>query len=191
MLDLPKKIIVFDTEFTAWPGSQERNWGAPGEYKEIVQIGAVKIETENFVETDSLDIFIRPQLNPILSDYFITLTGISQKTVDKNSVDFPAAIKQFSSWSQLLNLYSFGGDEEELEENCKLLKIAFPFERLRFFDVRDVFKKFGIPAEEYNSGTIVRVFGKEISRPPHNALNDARTIVDGLRELAFKAAGNK
>ena len=95
MLDLPKKIIVFDTEFTAWPGSQERNWGAPGEYKEIVQIGAVKIETENFVETDSLDIFIRPQLNPILSDYFIKLTGITQKVVDENGVNYLNVIKQF------------------------------------------------------------------------------------------------
>ena len=39
------KAMVFDLEFTSWPGSNERNWSLPNEDREIIQIGAVKIET--------------------------------------------------------------------------------------------------------------------------------------------------
>ena len=34
-------ITVFDLEYTAWECSMARRWLAPGEFKEVVQIGAV------------------------------------------------------------------------------------------------------------------------------------------------------
>ena len=40
---LPEKFIIFDTEYTAWEGSQERNWSGDNEYMELVQIGALKV----------------------------------------------------------------------------------------------------------------------------------------------------
>ena len=40
---LPEKFIIFDTEYTAWEGSQERNWSDDDEYMELVQIGALKV----------------------------------------------------------------------------------------------------------------------------------------------------
>ena len=36
------QIIIFDTEFTAWEGSAQRNWSFDWEYREIIQIAAVK-----------------------------------------------------------------------------------------------------------------------------------------------------
>ena len=39
-----RKLIVFDLEFTAWEGSLARHWLAPGEFKEVVQIGAVRLD---------------------------------------------------------------------------------------------------------------------------------------------------
>jgi len=43
------EFIIFDTEFTSWKGSQERNWkNSPDpnltEYKELVMIGAIKVK---------------------------------------------------------------------------------------------------------------------------------------------------
>lgn len=52
MSGLPNKIIIFDTEFTAWEGSQDRNWSRPNEFQEIVQIGALLVETKDFTELD-------------------------------------------------------------------------------------------------------------------------------------------
>ena len=33
-------VTIFDTEFTAWEGSQDRNWSEPWEAVELVEIGA-------------------------------------------------------------------------------------------------------------------------------------------------------
>ena len=58
------KAMVFDLEFTSWPGSNERNWSLPNEDREIIQIGAVKIET-----TISLLVDFRDFLFPIENLY--------------------------------------------------------------------------------------------------------------------------
>ena len=41
---LPDTFIIFDTEFTAWEGSMERNWSGENEYRELVQISAFRIK---------------------------------------------------------------------------------------------------------------------------------------------------
>lgn len=186
MFNLPEKIVIFDTEYTTWEGARERKWSGPGEYKEIVEIGAVKVETENFSGLDTFSIYVKPVKNPKLSELFIDLTGISQKVVDEKGVGFSEALQKFFTWSGADDIYCYGRDGEVLEGNAELLGIHFPFERLRFHNIKELFKQYGIPADNYMSSTIVRVFGKEPSRRGHSALNDARTIVDGLQLLKEK-----
>jgi inhibitor of KinA sporulation pathway (predicted exonuclease) len=78
-----KTLVVFDLEWTAWPGSFERDWSGPGELREIIQFGAVKADVaNNLAETGHFECFARPTVNPILSDYIIALTGITQPDVD-------------------------------------------------------------------------------------------------------------
>lgn len=184
MFALPPEIVVFDTEYTAWEGSQERNWSGPNEYREIVQIGAMLVNAETLAGEDTFLVLAKPVKNPTLSEYFIHLTGITQQAVDRNGLDFPEAVRSFAAWVGGRKLYCFGSDGEVFRENCELCGIEFPFDRGQFADVRAIFQRHGIPADEYQSGTIIRAFGKEPSRRGHDALNDARTIVDGLRELA-------
>ncbi|MDO8495205.1 MAG: 3'-5' exonuclease [bacterium] len=186
MLNLPKSFILFDTEYTAWDGSQARKWSGPNEHKEIVQIGAIKIENEKLVETERYFVFIKPKLNPQLSDYFISLTGITQEIVDKNSVDFSSALVKFKKWCGELPVYSFGRDEEIIKENCALVEVSFPFLISQFYDIQDIFKLNGVATERYASGTIVEAFGKKPFRKGHDGLDDARTILDGLIELDKK-----
>ena len=75
MFGLPGKVVIFDTEYTTWEGAMERNWSGPGEYKEIVEIGAVLVETDNFSEVDTFSAYVKPVKNPKLSELFINLTG--------------------------------------------------------------------------------------------------------------------
>lgn len=188
MFGLAEKIIIFDTEYTTWEGAMERKWSGPGEYKEIVEIGAVLVETEDFSELDTFSVYVKPVKNPKLSELFINLTGISQRTVDEKGIGFPEALQRFFAWSGAHDLYCYGHDGEVLEGNAELITIPFPFERLRFHNIKELFKHHGIPADNYMSSTIVRAFGKEPSRRGHSALNDARTILDGLRLLKEKVA---
>ena len=41
---LPDTFIIFDTEFTAWEGSQERKWSGENEFRELVQISAIRVK---------------------------------------------------------------------------------------------------------------------------------------------------
>ncbi len=187
MLELPSEFILYDSEYTTWEGAQERNWGGEDEHRELVQIGAIRVDGATLTETESLLIFVKPKINPDLSEYFTKLTGITQKAVDTEGTDFPSAILQFKKWCGELPIYSFGiGDGEVVEENCKLLNIPCPFPRDQFNDVRKIFEAHGIPTEKYYSSTIVQAFGKTPVRIGHDALNDARTILDGL--IALKAS---
>ena len=181
--DFRETIILLDTEFTAWEGSKERNWSGPQEYREVVQIAAIKVNTKTLEELDSFSLIIQPRINPQLSDYFINLTGITQDKVTSEGIDYKTALDIYRSWTEGIDTYSFGGDESVIKECCELYKTPFLLTN-RFFDARDVFEKYGIQAKRYSSGTIIEAFGEEVTRRAHDALNDVRTILDALRLLS-------
>ena len=71
-------FVAVDLKYTSWEGSLERGWSRPHEHREVVQIGAVRLDAGNgFAEVDALDVLVRPQRNPVLSEYFVALTGIT------------------------------------------------------------------------------------------------------------------
>ncbi|MSU55285.1 MAG: exonuclease domain-containing protein [Candidatus Taylorbacteria bacterium] len=185
MLNLPKTIIAFDTELTTWEGAMARNWSGPNEYKEIVQIGAVRVETETkeLRELDSFVCYIKPIKNPLLSQYFIDLTKITQNKVEQEGKTLQEGVGNFYEWSHGDTLYSWGLDSDEVLDNCRILGLNFPFANERFKDVRDIFVSNGIKTEGYMSSTIVEAVGGKVSRQGHDGLNDARSIVDALRLL--------
>src|SRR5258706_10294556 len=71
-------ITIFDLEYTAWECSMARHWLTPGEFKEVVQIGAVKLDPGSFAVLDELGVLVGPRINPVLSPYFEKLTGITR-----------------------------------------------------------------------------------------------------------------
>ncbi len=184
MFGLPKEIVIWDSEFTAWSGSEKRAWTGPQDVKELIQIGAVRLRTSDLSELDSFEVLIKPVVNKTLSDYFIKLTGITQDEVNKKGILFKKAGQMFFDFVGSANLYSWNIDDFfTLAENYKRNNIVLPIEKSRFFDARMIFWKKGIPAENYHSSTIVEYFGQKPKYRGHSGLNDARTIVDGLRLL--------
>ena len=69
------RAVVFDLEFTAWEGSMANRWSRPGEFTELVQIGAVRVDARTFAVEAEMDVLVKPRLNPVLSEYFVQLTG--------------------------------------------------------------------------------------------------------------------
>src|ERR1700748_1153496 len=88
-------LTVFDLEFTAWECSMASHWLRPGEFKEVVQIGAVKLDAASFEIIASFDVLVRPRINVDLSPYFENLTGITNGQVADRGVDFPEALVRF------------------------------------------------------------------------------------------------
>src|ERR1700761_7032711 len=92
-------LTVFDLEFTAWECSMASHWLRPGEFKEVVQIGAVKLDAASFRIVASFDVLVRPRVNQTLSAYFENLTGITNRQIADRGVDFPEALVRFLAFA--------------------------------------------------------------------------------------------
>ncbi len=182
-LPVPEKFILLDTEYTAWEGSQERAWSGPGEFKEIIQIGAIKVDGARFASLGECMAYVRPVHNPILSPYITKLTGITQETLESKGVSLGEALQELALFCEGLPLLSFGNDKRTIEENCTLIGIPSPLSTLPTKDVRELFLSCGVDPKGYTSGTIVTRFGISPPDTVHDALGDMRNLLTALREL--------
>ncbi|MEM8863414.1 MAG: 3'-5' exonuclease [Chloroflexota bacterium] len=82
--------IVVDIEATCW-----KDWENAAEM-ETIEIGAVKLDV-SLKEVDEFSIFIRPVINPILSDFCTRFTSIKQSDV-AGANTFPKAFEIFFDW---------------------------------------------------------------------------------------------
>ncbi|MEK9627523.1 MAG: 3'-5' exonuclease [Nitrospinota bacterium] len=185
-----KKAVIFDLEITAWPGTSERNWSKPNEYKEIIQIGAVAIETEGSMrEIGSFHILIRPIKNPQLSDYIIDLTGITQDMIDREGVPFPKALSRFTKFigEDPIHIFCNGDDSDVIAENCKIHGMEIPTVFRQSSGLRLYFSEtLGLPEKICNSAQLPELCGLVNNEKAHNALGDARSISQALRHLQRK-----
>lgn len=170
--------IVYDLEYTAWEGSRERAWSGPGEHREIVQIGAVRVDAQ-FREQGSLDLLVAPRINPRLSDYFTRLTGITQERL-KDGLSTADALARLDAFATGLDLLANGSDAEIIAENCRLAGCDAPF----LPRCRDVHPQLAAASGKPGimSSELAGVFGLARGRG-HDALDDARAVAGALARL--------
>ncbi|MEQ8443635.1 MAG: 3'-5' exonuclease [Alphaproteobacteria bacterium] len=182
------EIVLFDMEFTAWEGSQERDWSEDWEYREIIQIGAVRVKDDaKFREIDRLLLYVTPVRNPKLSDYIINLTGIDQDTIDDTGFDFPEALDIFMDFCDGARaILSYSGDPHVLVENCQLHGLK-PVKTDRFGELYRVLgKRAGPEFAQTSSFDLPRLVGKPNDGRAHDAMDDAIAIATTLRVLRQK-----
>tara|TARA_B100000745_G_C20151001_1_gene394627 strand:- start:3095 stop:3649 length:555 start_codon:yes stop_codon:yes gene_type:complete len=180
-MELPREFVIYDTEYTTWKGAWERGWSGPGEEKELVQIGVIRVR--DLEETDSLLLYVQPRINPVLSDYFKELTRITQEEVDTQGVRFEAAYTTVMDWASDLPMYSYGPDHEVLRINHELYKTGTVIPEKQFNDVREHFAATGVDTSKYMSSTIPKAYGLIPPLAGHDALNDARSILMALKAV--------
>jgi inhibitor of KinA sporulation pathway (predicted exonuclease) len=178
-------IVVFDTEYTAWQGSLERGWSGPGELREIVQIGAVRLTPDAFEEADALDVIIRPVMNPGLSDYFTALTGITNDRVRTEGVTLAEALDRFLDFiADTTLVLANGSDLRVIDYNCRLLDISCVLTPERFRNLSSMLQTlFGGPEETVSSYRLAEAVGEPTTGRAHDGLADARSIAAALRAL--------
>lgn len=189
-LDLPEKFIIFDLECWSDEGVAARNWSGPGEYRELIQVGATLTDTRRFTEQFPVKALVKPRINPILSNYIKTLTGITQEEIDRKGIDFAVFLPMFFGWCVDLEIYCFDSrtdgsrlfDRDVLIENCDLYGLEFPFNPERFHNINDIFAKHGYAVKQ--SGASPEAFGIKIPARPHDALNDVRGLLISLKALS-------
>ncbi|HEY0265739.1 MAG TPA: 3'-5' exonuclease [Rhizomicrobium sp.] len=181
-------ITIFDLEYTAWECSMARHWLTPGEYREVVQIGAVKLDADSFHILDEFEALVVPRINPILSPYFETLTGITNQMVAARGVDFTQAYRRFLAFAADGPIAAFGHDEQVLEENLRLYGITGAPELPLFYDLRGWFAVQGLDPRGLLSCDIGPRLGVPFTGHTHNALDDARSLAHGMEVMAARGA---
>lgn len=191
--DAAEGCVVFDLELTAWEGSMAGGWSRPGEYREVIQIGAVKLgPAPALAERGAFSVLVRPERNPALSDYIVALTGITQAMVDRDGVPFSEALARFDAFigDAPLSAYCNGGDHEILDENAQWHGLAPSRHRSRMRNIRRwLADRLGVGDTDFHSIDVARLAGGGAqANRQHDALADARTIAAGVRLLLAKAA---
>ena len=96
-----------------------QRWLAPGEFQEVVQIGAVKLDAQSFALLGEFEILVKPRINAVLSDFLERLTGVTNQALAARGVDFAEAYRQFVSFADGGPIVAFGRDDRVLLQNLR------------------------------------------------------------------------
>lgn len=181
------RLVIMDTEQTCWEGSLERQWGGPGEAREVIQIGAVALDTRDFSETGSFEILARPIINPELSAFCSALTGLSNERMAREAVSLAEAFDAWEAFVDGAPVAVYRADEAVMREALALHQDPRPVPP--YLRLREELEAIGVPMEGVNSGKIARALGDTTEIFEHDALNDARSMATGLAILARRFGG--
>jgi inhibitor of KinA sporulation pathway (predicted exonuclease) len=165
-----------------------RGWMAPGEFKEVVQIGAVKLDAQTLAPLDEFDILVVPRINRSLSPYLESLTGITNDMLAAQGVDLVDAYDRFLAFAAGGMIAAFGRDDLVLAENLRLYGIRDLRALPPFQDLRRWFAACGVDPRGLNSCEIAGLLGVDFQGRAHNALDDARSIAAGMAVMASRGA---
>lgn len=187
---MTKEIVFYDMEFTTWEGAKENRWSGPGQHREIVQIGAVRFDVDTLEEKESFEVFVRPVINPVLSDFFVRFTGISNEQVKAEGLSFEAAFTRFTEFCGDRLKVCYGWDNDVMRENCRLNNKAEWEKNYSGQSIAPWFAEQGIDIEKVNSGKLAKTLGIDLAVAEHNALEDVRSICAAFRFLVERGADN-
>jgi inhibitor of KinA sporulation pathway (predicted exonuclease) len=182
--------IIFDLEFTAWPGSLESRWLRPGEFKEVVQIGAIKVDAESFDEIAPFDALVRPRINPIITDYLAKLTGITNRAISERGTDFMPAYERFVKFAAGAPIVAFGRDDLVLTSNLRLYGIGDASPLPRYVNIAPWLAANGVDPRGLHACDIAEAAGAKFEGRRHDALDDARSVALGIKTLVARGAAN-
>jgi inhibitor of KinA sporulation pathway (predicted exonuclease) len=182
--------VVFDLEFTAWPGSMEHRWLRPGEFREVVQIGAVKIDAETFAEIGVLDVLVKPRLNAVLSSYLEELTGVTNAALAARGVDLADAYRAFVAFADGAPLVAFGRDDLVLTDNLALYGLNDEPPLPPYINIVPWLVDAGIDLRGLHACDIAEAAGATFEGRRHDALDDAKSVAVGIETLVARGRPN-
>lgn len=168
---VPMRYVIVDLEATCWEGVR----GSPK--MEIIEIGAVRLASSGGPVDDEFSGFVRPVVEPKLSEFCTRLTSIRQADVDGAGY-FWEVFPRFVEWigDEPFVLCSWGGyDLNQFRQDCQRHRLPLPpaFERhlnlkKEFARLRDV-KVCGM-------AKALEIADIPLEGTHHRAADDARNI---------------
>lgn len=165
------KYIILDLEATCWKDRNVNN------QNEIIEIGAIKIDDKGNAQ-DEFNEFVRPKLNPILSDFCKELTTITQVEID-SAKTYSIIIEQFKEWININEpfvLCSWGFyDKKQFAKDCELHGLSTEWLNYhislkhQYADIKKLRKPIGM-------GGALKMEKIKLEGIHHRGIDDARNI---------------
>lgn len=172
------RYVIVDLEATCW----EKGYG-PDE-SEIIEIGAVRLETASGPVIDEFASFIRPIAHPTLSAFCTELTSITQAQVD-GADHFWEVFPRFLEWAgtEPFVFCSWGEyDRNQIRRDCKRHKFPYPPALERHLNLKKEF------ARQTGSGPIgmagaLAQLGIPLVGTHHRGIDDSRNIAKIAQQI--------
>lgn len=172
--------ICCDLEGTCWDSGPLRD--RQRQETEIIEIGAVRLDAQ-YREVDTFQRLVKPTRHPVLSDFCLQLTGITQAEVD-TADELPVAMAAFRQWigDPDAVLVSWGQyDRNQVRRDCVRWKVPLPLELGSHVNAKD---EYGLWCRGRKKGrhgrglrAAVEELGLEFAGSHHRALDDAKNLV--------------
>jgi len=142
--------------------------------QEIIEIGAVKIDEKGKI-ISTFNEFVKPKINPVLSEYCRDLTGIKQSQVD-SAGDFPEVIEKFRGWiggDYLLCSWGYY-DKKQFISDCKLHNIDSAWAE-KHISIKHGYAKIN-NCRPCGMAKALRREGMKLEGAHHRGIDDAKNI---------------
>jgi len=183
-------FVIFDLEFTTWPDALQTHWSGPGQLREIVQIGALRLD-QSLKVVEEFETLVRPVTNRELSPYFVELTGIGQDSIDRDGLPPAEAIGNFLGFCRAGAALSYGNDMVVLGENIGWARargevVQNRSSRTSFQNVRPWINTVAPQTTSISSGRLWKVLDSPAPNEgsEHSALFDCYSLASALARLA-------
>ena len=174
-------LICLDLELTCWENSIQDDWSDPKFPAETLQVGIAGFDLIQGEFLTKFSAFVRPALNPRMSDYCLNLLQISQDIID-NSPALPEVINQISSFvsgyrDDSTLVCAYGPDCKKFADDAARHDRESPFMPFAYLDLaQEAGKALGrtikLPEREH----IKQHFQLSLSANRHDALDDALDV---------------
>ncbi|XP_023573431.1 3'-5' exoribonuclease 1 isoform X2 [Octodon degus] len=173
-------ICIIDFEATCEEGN-------PPEFiHEIIEFPVVLLNTHTLEIEDTFQQYVRPEINTQLSDFCISLTGITQDQVD-GADTFPEVLKKVIDWMKLKELgtkykYCILTDgswdmSKFLNIQCQLSRLKYPSFAKKWINIRKSYGNFyKVPRSQTKLTIMLEKLGMDYDGRPHSGLDDSKNI---------------
>ncbi|XP_054721818.1 3'-5' exoribonuclease 1-like [Uloborus diversus] len=151
---------------------------------EIIEFPAVLIDVKQLQIVDSFHSYVKPVINPILSDFCKEFTGISQVTVDQ-AKKFGKVLKLFQDWlfgsvgkGKFIILTDGSADIENfLSTSCIVNDVKIPSYAKKWIDMKAVYRNtYMLERGSKRLVDILKKLGIEFEGRLHSGMDDAQNI---------------
>lgn len=164
--------LVIDLEATC------DNAGAvPREQQEIIEIGAVLADGKTLEPREEFQTFVRPVRQPILTEFCIGLTHITQDLVDA-APGFPAAIDALRAFidGRPVLFGSWGAyDRGQFRKDAAYHNVSLPL-GTRHLNLKQEFSRRRGSRKRFGMAGALRAVGLPLEGTHHRGIDDARNI---------------